>query len=50
MAVGQLRNLLEHTVCNLDHLHIVSLVPDGLEIPRYVSTKVYRKKQITYIY
>ncbi|KAL5647363.1 hypothetical protein ACJX0J_041718, partial [Zea mays] len=27
-------NLLEHTVGNLDPLYIVSLVPDGLEIPR----------------
>ncbi|XP_057247651.1 vacuolar protein sorting-associated protein 41 homolog isoform X2 [Beta vulgaris subsp. vulgaris] len=27
--------LLEHTVGNLDPLHIVNVVPDGLEIPRY---------------
>ena len=28
--------LLEHTVGNLDPLHIVNVVPDGLEIPRSV--------------
>lgn len=37
MTVEQVGNLLEHTVGNLDPLYIVSLVPDGLEIPRYVS-------------
>ncbi|AQL01300.1 LL-diaminopimelate aminotransferase chloroplastic [Zea mays] len=40
------RNLLEHTVGNLDPLYIVSLVPDGLEITRYASIKIYRKKTI----
>jgi hypothetical protein len=33
--------LLEHTVGNLDPLYIVSLVPDGLERPRYVTIKIY---------
>ena len=28
--------LLEHTVGNLDPLYIVSIVPNGLEIPRLV--------------
>jgi hypothetical protein len=36
--------LLEHTVGNLDPLYIVSLVPDGLEIPRYVCTRIYLLK------
>jgi hypothetical protein len=47
MSVGQVRNLLEHTVGNLDPLYIVSLVPDGLEITRYASIKIYRKKTIS---
>lgn len=29
--------LLEHTVGNLDPLYIVNVVPNGLEIPRFVS-------------
>lgn len=29
--------LLEHTVGNLDPLYIVNMVPNGLEIPRFVS-------------
>jgi hypothetical protein len=44
MSVGQVRNLLEHTVGNLDPLYIVSLVPGGLELTRYASIKIYRKK------
>jgi vacuolar protein sorting-associated protein 41 len=44
MSVGQVRNLLEHTVGNLDPLYIVNLVPDGLELTRYASIKIYRKK------
>ena len=44
VTVEQVGNLLEHTVGNLDPLYIVSLVPDGLEIPRYVSIEIYRKK------
>lgn len=31
---AQVGMLLEHTVGNLDPLYIVSMVPDGLEIPR----------------
>lgn len=34
VTVEQVGMLLEHTVGNLDPLYIVSLVPDGLEIPR----------------
>lgn len=44
MSVGQVGNLLEHTVGNLDPLYIVSLVPDGLEIPRYVPSKFIIKE------
>jgi hypothetical protein len=41
VTVEQVGMLLEHTVGNLDPLYIVSLVPDGLEIPRYVTIKIY---------
>lgn len=41
VTVEQVGMLLEHTVGNLDPLYIVSLVPDGLEIPKYVSLEVY---------
>jgi hypothetical protein len=41
MTIEQVGMLLEHTVGNLDPLYIVSLVPDGLEIPRYVCTRFF---------